>query len=1235
VKPNSSITGLLFSAIPLLCAANTALATVGAVTPFTSFEAENGALAGGAQVVALTSAPTNQYSSPALEASGHAYVQLTGTGQSITWTNTTSQYFTALNLRSCIPDAPGGGGITSTVDLYVKGAFRQAFSVNSLQCYCYEGTNYNGQADKNPADGDPRGFWNDTHAFITGAPVAPGDTITLQEDATNSAAFYYIDVADLEAPPAPLAQPANSLSILSYGAVSNNPSVDNTAAINNCFAAAQAQGKIAWIPPGMYCISAINGGLSANGITIAGAGPWYSTLYRVTPASNTQGVANIINATSCTLQNLALDCNSWSRDGANNNGAVDFAGNNWVVNNVWIQHVTSSFWCAGVNGIAENCRTLSTWADGGNFNNVQSDNGVGMNLTYSNNFVRGTGDDAMAINSVNENVWSSGTYFYTTMSNIAYVNNTTIAPWGGKGMGIYGGLDVLVANNLLCDSPRYIGLGVGKFGVNGSDLFSACGGNGYLQQQPAMMIGNGGDGQGSGTVANAYCASNTIIDALYSGVGFTSSTNIVFQDNTILSPGLSGIVIGPPTLSSSVAGNAIVNSNSVSGLDSGQAAFSSTFPGYAATTPVMAASFSSLSGVTTETCSEGGQDLTGIAAGDWAAFGSVNLSGVNAFVARAASATTGGNLEVHLDSPGGTLVGTCAVPGTGGWQNFADSYCALTNATGTHTVYLVFTGGAGNLFNLEFFGVFAAAPVYSHQLLPGNTYALKSALTGQYVSATNNGDDTLAANASAIATPQEFQVYDAGGGNIGLLAWINTNYVCADNNGNNPLIANRTGVGSWETYTEVAAANGNIGLQAMVNGKFVTVSNNAAATLIAQSASLGTAESFGVQFVSGVAPATPGGLATAPGNGQVGLDWAPSSGATSYNLKRTATYAGTYSAIVTNLSSAAYTDTNLVNGTTYYYAVSGWNPAGESTNSPAVAAVVGALSRWAWVVTASTSASGDAPANAVDGDITTRWSTGTGQTNGMWFQVDLGWAATFHGLILDAGSSTGDYPRGYQVNVSNDGVNWGSPVAFGSGSSALLTILFANQTARYIRVTQTGSVSGLWWSIAEFNVLGTVPAAPAALAAVSVAPNQAALSWNTAASATGFNLKRSLTSGGPYTNLAWNLTASAYADNTLSPGVLYYYVAAGTNLFGESPLSNEVAVRPLATNAPPLNWAVNSGRMQLDWPADHTGWQLEMQTNSLRAGLGTNWTILANSTGTNAWLLSTTNPSVFYRLAYP
>src|SRR5713226_1849425 len=188
MKPFVHRRRLAIAATAFLYCGNRAYASVGAITPFTIYEGEAGTLGGGATVVSLTSPPTTQFSSPQLEASGHAYVQLTGNGQYVEWVNNTGQSITALNLRSCIPDAPSGGGITSTLNLYVNGVFRQAFSVNSQQNYCYEGTGYNGQTDKNPADGDPRGFWNDTQSFITGAAIAPGNTFRFQKDSANNAA---------------------------------------------------------------------------------------------------------------------------------------------------------------------------------------------------------------------------------------------------------------------------------------------------------------------------------------------------------------------------------------------------------------------------------------------------------------------------------------------------------------------------------------------------------------------------------------------------------------------------------------------------------------------------------------------------------------------------------------------------------------------------------------------------------------------------------------------------------------------------------------------------------------------------------------------------------------------------------------------------------------------------------------------------------------------------------------
>ncbi|MEI9866085.1 MAG: carbohydrate-binding protein [Limisphaerales bacterium] len=1231
-------------AMMLCCASMAAHATVGAVTPFTSYEAEDGALGGGASIVSLTSAPATQYSSPELEASGHAYVKLTATGQSVTWTNTTDQNFTALNLRSCVPDAPTGGGITNSINLYVNGVFRQAFNVNSLQNYCYEGTNYNGQADKNPADGNPRGFWNDTHAFVTGAAVAPGDTITLQKDAANTAAFYYLDVVDVENPPAPLTQPANSLSIIAYGAVSNNIAVDNTVAINNCFIAAQSQGKSAWIPPGIFYFSAINGGLKASGIKIEGAGPWYSTLYRVTPNNNSQGVNNVITTTSSTLRNVSLDCNSSSRAGNNNNGCINFSGNNWLVDNVWIQHVTSAFWCSGVGGTAQNCRVLSVWSDGGNFNNVEGTAGIGMNLTYSNNFVRGTGDDAMAINSVNYNVNGSTTTYYTMMSNIMYINNTAIGAWGGKNMAIYGGIHQTVTNNYLHDTARYVGLGVGKFGVNGSDLISAtvlgnvvlrCGGNGYLQQQPAMMIGNGGDGQSVGTVANTYCASNTIIDSLFSAVGFTTGTNNTFQYNTIIHPGQDGIMVGGGSLGTGVTGNAIINSNSVTGLNAGREALTNSAISYAVTFPIAAANYNAMSGVIIEPCAEGGQDIGGIESGDWSAYNNINLTGVNTFVVRAASAGAGGNIEVRLDSPSGTLVGTGIVSGTGGGQTYLNSYCNLTGASGTHAVYLVYTGGAGSLFQVQFFGFFSAPPALSRQLIVGNTYSLKSLANGKYVTAPNGGASSLIASSVSVGTAEQFKIIDAGGGNIGFLTLANSNYVTSENNGASPLIANRTGIGAWETFTEFDAGGGNISIRAMNNGKYVTAPNGGANALIAQSTTIGTSESFTVGFVSGVPPATPANLIATAGNAQTTLSWLASAGASGYNVKRSTTSGGSYTLIATNVPATGYTDSGLTNGMTYYYVVSARNLAGESGNSSQVYAMPGTLNRIMWIASSSTTGS-DSPGNALDGNLTTRWSTGTSQANGQWFQVDMGAASTFYRIILNCVNSANDYPRGYQVYVSNDGVNWGVSIATGAGSSGITTITFATQAARYIRIIQTGSSPGTFWSIDEFNVFGTVPTTPAGVTATAIG-NQINLSWATSVSATAYNVKRASVSGGAYAMIATSLTSPSYTDVGLASGATYYYVVTATNMFGESGNSIEASAQVVSTIPPQLNLVIGNGQMQMAWPADHLGWRLETQTNPVGNGLGTNWVTVTDSAMTNQVFIpiSLTNGSVFFRLTYP
>jgi beta-glucosidase len=128
----------------------------------------------------------------------------------------------------------------------------------------------------------------------------------------------------------------------------------------------------------------------------------------------------------------------------------------------------------------------------------------------------------------------------------------------------------------------------------------------------------------------------------------------------------------------------------------------------------------------------------------------------------------------------------------------------------------------------------------------------------------------------------------------------------------------------------------------------------------------------------------------------------------------------------------------------------------------------GNLARTGWTATASSTSGADVPANALDGALGTRWSSGVTQANGQWFLVDMQSNQTFKQLTLDANGTT-DYPHGYQVFVSTDGVNFGSAVATGAPTASLVTITFPTQTARYIKIVQTGTATS-WWSIYELNV---------------------------------------------------------------------------------------------------------------------------------------------------------------------
>jgi glucosylceramidase len=124
-----------------------------------------------------------------------------------------------------------------------------------------------------------------------------------------------------------------------------------------------------------------------------------------------------------------------------------------------------------------------------------------------------------------------------------------------------------------------------------------------------------------------------------------------------------------------------------------------------------------------------------------------------------------------------------------------------------------------------------------------------------------------------------------------------------------------------------------------------------------------------------------------------------------------------------------------------------------------------------WTATANPATTGgDAFANAVDGDASTRFSTDAGQAPGQYLQVDLGAEVPARQVVFDTGASTGDYPRGYSVQVSNDATTWTTVVADGQGTGQFTTADLSGKPIHYIRITLTTADASNWWSVADVRV---------------------------------------------------------------------------------------------------------------------------------------------------------------------
>jgi hypothetical protein len=547
-------------------------ANPGANVPWTTYEAENMTISNGAAIIGP---PAQQSSISAtltdtiqMEASGGQAVELTGTGQYVELTAQAAA--NSIVVRYCVPDTAAGGGTNYTISLYTNGIFAQKLPVTSKYSWLYGSylkgtpawTNY-------PAAGQPRNFFDEVR--LNGLTINAGDTVRIEKDADDTAAFYVIDLVDLENVAPPLTAPANSLDVTQppYNAVGDGVTDDSTA-LQNCILDASSSGMTVWIPVGNYMISKFVG-LPSN-TTIQGAGMWYTTLlgnaslYNTTSSKRVAiyGAGNNIHVSDFAITGFL----NYRNDGEPNDGLGGYYGTGSTISRVWVEHTKTGAWITGSSGlVVSDCRFRDTIADG---INLQS----GMQGTIVTNCTtRGTGDDCFAI-------WpNSG----STGFNV-FTHCTGQLPFLANGGAIYGAVSNTIEDCAFTDIPYGCGIYIaGAFPVSANNGFSGttvaqrcnltrCGGcdpNGWSWRAALTIApGSGGTFQNVTNVninhiniTNSLCYGVEVLNSSSSGVVSNVTMNLVNISNYGLQvAGVYGVWAGP------WKGNNVAGSMNVEGL---------------------------------------------------------------------------------------------------------------------------------------------------------------------------------------------------------------------------------------------------------------------------------------------------------------------------------------------------------------------------------------------------------------------------------------------------------------------------------------------------------------------------------------------------------------------------------------------------------------------------------------------------------------------------------------------
>ena len=157
----------------------------------------------------------------------------------------------------------------------------------------------------------------------------------------------------------------------------------------------------------------------------------------------------------------------------------------------------------------------------------------------------------------------------------------------------------------------------------------------------------------------------------------------------------------------------------------------------------------------------------------------------------------------------------------------------------------------------------------------------------------------------------------------------------------------------------------------------------------------------------------------------------------------------------------------------------------------------------------------------------------------------------------------------YLVERSSDNVIFSQLASLGASATNYSNTGLPGSSTYYYRVrASNGGIFSLYSNSANATTPLGAPAAPTGLTGVA-GNERATLTWNAPGGtpATGYSIKRSSTSGGPYTTIVTS-TATNIVDMPLNNWTAYYYVVSGTNGYGTSSNSTQVTVTPLPTALP-------------------------------------------------------------------